>query len=221
VTIIKKEVRHQVIVGGIPRVLVTYSAIYDRLLMGYHGRELTAEASRRGKEQAAKIQEAWDTHSTEILQVMAWSSGLHWKRREIRAYAVSAVRYPISEPLTLWIGEKGENIEGQVTSLVHELAHTLLADNEEVLAGYWKAMEASYKAEDHTTIIHVPVQALLVVALQAVFGKDAEGYIRHERWWEHSKANPDMKGSYARSWNIVIKEGAASAVKRLAESRTG
>ncbi len=205
--------------GGIPRVIVTYSSIYDRVLMRYHGHELTPEASRRGKEQAAEIQKAWDVHSEKILRAMASFSGLRCKRREIRAYVVSTVSYPFSDPLTLWIGEKGENIEGQVTSLIHELIHTLLDDNEEMLAGYWISMGASYKTEDHTTIIHIPVQALLVETLRAVFGSGAERYIRHERWWEYSKANPHMKESYVRSWKIITKEGAALVVKRLSKSR--
>jgi hypothetical protein len=68
---------------------------------------------------------------------MANESGLGWKRREIRAYVVSSDRYPFSEPLTLLIGNKGENLDGEITSLVHELAHTLFDDNGKVLKGYW------------------------------------------------------------------------------------
>lgn len=202
---------------GIPEVLVTYSSIYDRVLMGYHGREFTPDAGRRGREYAAKIQKAWDMHSALTLSAMTRLSGLRWKRREIRAYVVSSVRYPFSEPLTLWVGEKLENVDAVITSLTHELAHTLLGDNQKVLTKYWKAMHARYQGEDHTTVIHIPVHALVIETLRAVFGKDSEGYIRYEKWWEYSKANPDMKDSYARSWSIVTREGASSTLKRLAK----
>lgn len=200
---------------GVPKVLVTYSSVYDRLLTSYHGREYAQETSRRGRTQAAKIQEAWDRHSTRILTAMTRLSGLKWKRREIRAYVVTYVRYPFSEPLTLWIGKRGGKVESQITFLIHELSHTLLADNETALSGYWKATQTSHRKESHTTIIHIPVQALVIETLRTVFGKAAEGYVQHERWWEYSKANPDMKDSYARSWSIVIDKGPLLVLERL------
>ena len=204
---------------NLPKVLVTYSRIYNRVLSGYEGRELTADGIRRGREQAARIQRTWDGHSKCLLSQMARISGLEWKRKEIRAYVVSSVRYPFSEPLTLWIGEKGENLDGQITSLVHELAHTLFDDNDGVLKGYWKRLRESLGGETESTIVHVPVHGLMVETFRAAFGKDSERYLKQERWWESSKANPGMKDSYARSWNLVTREGAASVVKRLYESR--
>jgi hypothetical protein len=122
---------------NLPKVLVAYSRIYDKVLSSCHGRELTPAGVRRGREEAVRIQRAWDSNSTRILSAMANESGLGWKWREIRAYVVSSVRYPFSEPLTLLIGKKGENLDGQITSLVHELAHTLFDDNGKVLKGYW------------------------------------------------------------------------------------
>ena len=205
--------------GGLPQVSVTYSRIYNLVLSGYHGRELSSTDIRRGREQAAKVQKVWDVHSGRILPAMAKTSGLRWKRKEIRAYVVSSVRYPFSEPLTLWIGVKGENMDGQVTSLVHELSHTLFDDNEETLGNYWKKLKASLKGETASTIVHVPVHGLMVETFQTVFGDDSERYLKQERWWERSKANPDMKGSYARSWDIVKEEGAANVMKMLFDSR--
>jgi hypothetical protein len=204
---------------GLPEVLVTYSRIYNLVLSGYHGRELALTDIKRGRRQAAKIQKEWDAHSGRILPEMTRISGLRWKRKEIRAYVVSSVRYPFSEPLTLWIGEKRENLDGQVTSMVHELAHTLFDDNDKMLAGYWKRLRASLAGETDSTIVHVPVHGLMVETFRAVFGNDCERYLKQERWWERSKANPDMKESYSRSWNIVKEEGAAKVMKRLFDAR--
>lgn len=204
--------------GSTPKVLVVYSRIYNLVLSGYHGRELTTEDIQRGRRQATKIQKAWDTQSGRILPAMAKLSGLRWKRREVRAYVASSVKYPFSEPLTLWIGEKGENLDGQVTTLVHELAHTLFDDNEKILASYWKKLNASLSGETDSTIVHVPVHGLMVETFRTVFGEDSERYLRHERWWERSNANPDMKESYARSWSIVAKEGAATVMKEMFDS---
>lgn len=206
---------------GIPEVTVTYSSIYDRVLASYHGSDLTIAASHRGKAQAAMIQRAWDSRSSQILHTMVRLSGLRWRRREIRAYVVSNVRYPFSEPLTLWIGEKGKKLDYQITSLIHELSHTLLVDNEGILSDYWKALEAHHKPESQTTIIHIPVQAMVIESLGAVFGKDAERYIKHERWWEYSKANSDMKISYKKSWDIVAKESGAAVLNALRNAADG
>ncbi|MDG6902357.1 MAG: hypothetical protein JRM80_10440 [Nitrososphaerota archaeon] len=203
---------------GIPEVVIIYSSIYDRVLTESNGREYTHDARRRGRRMAAKIQSAWERHSAQILSSMVKLSGVRWRRREIRAYLVSFVRYPFSEPLTLWIGEKRENIEGAITFLVHELAHVLLEDSEDVLSGYWKASEAAHRGQDHTTITHIPVHGLMIETLRATFGNDSEKYLRQERWWEYSKANPDMKESYAASWNIVTSEGAASVLRTLRSS---
>jgi hypothetical protein len=149
---------------------------------------------------------------------MSRLSGLRWKRREIRAYVVSSVRFPFSEPLTLWIGKTRENAAYQTTTLIHELGHTLMEDNREALIGYWRALESTYRAENDTTLTHIPVEALVIETLKSVFEKDSERYIRHEKWWDWSKANPEMKESYARAWRIVVDMGPRNVLKQVSKA---
>ncbi|MCS7105921.1 MAG: hypothetical protein NZ942_01210, partial [Candidatus Aenigmarchaeota archaeon] len=75
-----------------------------------------------------------------------------------------------------------------------------------------------YKNESYTTKLHLPIEAIVILTVKEVFGRNFEKYLRWEKWWENSPKTQRAK-DYKRAWEIVEKEGAENIIKDIIRTR--
>ena len=206
----------------IPKVKFGYSDAYENALSKRsfkfnHKKRIAYEKV------AKKFQSRWDKVDSKILFSMSRLTYLKWKQKEIECYLSSEAGYSYSHPLT--IGYKiGWSFDYLIAFVTHELSHIFFWSNKESIIlpndtkqtknniGFYK----NYSKESYMTKLHIPVHALVILVIKKVFGKNAEKYLKWERWWEWSPDPSGIKGKdFKRSWEIVEKEGPENILKQI------
>jgi hypothetical protein len=191
----------------IPKIEITYSKTYDAILHSYHDKNFSSSQPKKGILYSKKIQKIWDKNSSRILKAMASESGLVWKTRSVKIYPVKYCLSEFASPLTIYFYKDPEHA---ISIIIHELAHLLVWENEKKINE--KRMR-KYSHEDSFTRDHLLVHAICIQTLQKVFGKNAEKYLKYERFWEWD--NWEFSRFYRRSWEIVQKKGAKNLLQEL------
>jgi hypothetical protein len=207
----------------IPKIRIIYSSIYDQLLHTYHKKKFGKLHRHilQGEKYAAKLQKKWNKIERNVLTTMSKITKLEWKKKEIECYVVKHCKFSFSHPLTLIMRK---NLDRVIVTLIHELAHEMFWSNrkkvvwsKELKPWAKKSMiYKKYKNEDYVTKLHLPVHALVILTCKRIFGKNAEKYLKHERFWERKKS-PGAK-AYKRSWEIVNEEGPKNILIDLIKS---
>lgn len=193
----------------IPKLKFIYSRIYDAHWLEYYKLKSsvenfpTSEEIIQRKTQAVKY---WNKHGNEILARISKLAGLDWKENLISVYLVGKT-IPFSHPLTIGRTTRvgSESFEDWIDTLVHELLHVLLVQNE------WSEMKnlenllVKFKDEPRKTYIHIPIHALHKLIYLDYFHN--ENLMRDLRFCK--KYLPD----YSRAWEIVDEIGAENIVK--------
>lgn len=183
-----------------------YSDIYDETFANLRKKKFKAHKTTLMKVKEAKsIEHIWNRHSKKILTEIAKVTGLKWKRMEIIGYVSEHSPYDFSNPLTI---HARKNDKHQIITITHELIHTILDDNSTRVKWPWSKNSRiynKYRRESYNTKLHIPIEAIMKLTFENVFGENAEKYLKWERWWERTKVKRSKP--YKRAWEIMLKEG--------------
>lgn len=191
----------------IPSIYFYYSSIYDEVLSG---KPVNYKRIEKGRKVAISFQKYWDKKSYRILTTMSKISHLKWRFDKNICYLSFFAPFSYSAPLTMRIRKEKERM---LTILVHELSHNLFVGNRKKVIPLAKIYK-KYAREKRNVRIHVSVEALVKLTIEKVFKKNAEKYLKYERWWELFK-----KGrrpiEYKRAWEIMLREGPENVLKQV------
>ena len=196
-----------------PRIEITYSGIYDIVLLKSKKIKYNHKRLVEGERFAKKLQKVWDKYSEQILSHMSKVTGLKWQKNYIECFVTFNAPYPFFHPLTIYVGNR---TEPAIMTIVHELSHTLLWGNKNKVK--WPesniGIYRTYQRENYNTKLHFSVHAIVTLVINKVFGRNSEKYLRWERWWRREPNHP-MANEYKRSWEIVREEGPEKVIKEL------
>lgn len=196
----------------IPKIVIGYSEIYDNALSKQKKITYSKNKSERGEKFAKRLQKEWNKYAEEILTTMVKISKLKWKHDTIECFVSFETPYAFSHPLTININN---NMYYGIDNLVHELTHILLVSNRvNALPPKSKILYKRYKKEKYNVKLHIIVHALIILTFQKVLGKDAEKYLKWERFWKIWPRNRFSK-EYKKSWEIVQEVGAENIIRDL------
>lgn len=192
----------------IPKIVFKYSWIYDQIwkecIKTYKLKDKTYPSSEKVQNYIKKVKILWRKDEKKVLVECARVTGLKWKDRTITCYVVGRSR-DISDPLTLRLRNKPDDF---IDSLVHELIHQLLIQNEVNSWDVWKYFHKKYISESFNTRIHIPVHAIHRHIFLKFFSEK-----RLKRDVKIASEYPE----YKRAWDIVEKEGYRNIIQNLKE----
>jgi hypothetical protein len=139
-----------------------------------------------------------------VLNELASVTGLQWREKHIYVYITAGVGW-FSMPLTMSIHEKTDAL---LDTLIHELVHRILSENENwlLIKKRWFDLMRKYKQEKMETRTHIPIHAIH----KHIFLK----------FFSRSHLNKEIKRmgqykNYARSWEIVENDGFEDIIRSL------
>jgi antirestriction protein ArdC len=127
-----------------------------------------------------------------------------WKEYKIRCYVVGKGRN-FAFPLTITCWKKKTDF---IDTLTHELIHNLERQNLGKLKPWRDYVQKNYGSEPKSTKSHLLVHTIHHEILLKFFNKAR---------LNHNIRKSDNMPEYARSWEIVIEEGAKNILKRFRE----
>lgn len=184
-----------------PKLRIIYSWVYDGVLHEYHKKKYLKKEYKEGLVRAKRLQKRWDKIEAKVFRAMSKVSGLKWKDKVIDCFIVKYVSMPFSQPMTIWMWQKGEYL---LETIVHELVHQLFIQNQGRVKYSDSRIAKKYKKESLNVRIHTPTHAVLKLTLEKVFGK--------EKTKHFIKAYNHLP-EYKKAWQIVEKEGAENIIK--------
>lgn len=196
----------------IPKITFNWSSIYQESIHLPGGTSYDREESERTvRAFVEKVSDLWRPVERRVLEHMATLTNLSWKKDEIVCYIVRLSTFgPLSDPLTIPIERRTKSGSSELTVarflyvLVHELVHNLLNQNERDLVRYWRGLHQKYPKENPTTVVHVPVHAILKEVYGTCFGSDA---------LEEAIEIDLLYPSYRAAWALVEKETSAAVLQ--------
>ncbi|MFA7170532.1 MAG: hypothetical protein WC180_00920 [Candidatus Paceibacterota bacterium] len=191
----------------IPKIEFCNSRIYDEKWREYFTalkKEYPPYKTLAGK--IKKIEKAWEKDGEKILREIEKSSGLKWQEKKIQCFVVGR-SIAFSYPLTIMVYDDYP-IDYVVDVLTHELIHQIFIQNgkQGELYKAWTYFYRKYKAEEESTIIHIPVHAIHYQVFMKLFDEN-----RLRREIDYAKKYPD----YKRAWEIVMEKGAENIIEEF------
>ena len=151
-----------------------------------------------------KLELKWRKIEKNILKELENVTGLKWQESHIYIYVTSGVGW-FSAPLTMSITE---DIDFMLDTLIHELIHRILSENENWgnIKKRWSKLLGKYKKENLNTRIHVPIHPIHKHIFLKFFNQK-----RLELEIKRVKDNKD----YARAWPFVESSNYKDIIKAL------
>ncbi len=188
-----------------PEIDFRYSRVYLGQLLGANPNDELDELDGKLSDYAKRCVAFWEPYRTSVPRKIAEISGINWREQEITCYIVGR-HNSFSDPLSMKAYKDGNEF---VDTLIHELIHRLFLQEPEKGREVFAWIKEKYGAESRLTRNHIPVHAIYANLYMDVFGK--------ERLEQRKKAESEGSENkdYARSWEIVDKEGYNSIVSRI------
>ncbi len=173
-----------------------FSNVYDAALKNKSGDFiLTWEKAER---KITMLEDFWQTYGNKIVTEFGRVTKLSFAAIPIPCYLNSAQSF--SDPLTVRVYKKDEYTQD---TLVHELCHVIMSQNNVGKTKAWQQLEEDYKDEPAVVRVHIVVHAIHQLVYKNIF--------------------PDRLNSiqtfaealaYVRSWEIVKEVGAQKVVDK-------
>jgi hypothetical protein len=190
----------------LPKIVITYSEVYDMINHHYFKQAYTDSQKMRGQKYAARLQKIWNKKSAKILKAMSEVSGLKWKYDIIKVYPIRYGYSEIAWPLTIFFYKDDNHA---ISIIIHELCHVLIEQNQGKIN--WKLIERRYKNCNALTRDHLLVHAICKLTTEKVFRDASEPFLKYERFWEWDKW--ELANHYKKSWDIVAKKWPENIIK--------
>jgi len=186
-----------------PKIEFVYSFIYDRMLN--KNKKL---ASRPAIFKTIKdIEKLWKKEEKKILTEIVKVTSSKWKEDKIKCYIISNFPVPpFSDPLTMPLPKKKDYIHF-IDTLVHELLHQKLIQEDKYF-DYWdNFIEKKFKDELFNTKVHILVHAIHKHIYLKFYNKKR---LQHDI----NYCKKIGKG-YSKAWAIVNKHGYKNIIKEF------
>ena len=186
----------------IPKTQFHYSHIYDEHLA--HPKGFVMPTEKFIYKNVDKLELKWRKIEEKILKELEYVTGLKWQEADIYIYATSGAGW-FSDPLTMSIVE---DIDFMLDTLIHELIHRILSENEnwEIIKKRWSKLMDKYKKENLNARIHVPIHAIH----KHIFLK----FFSQKKLELEIKRVKDDK-DYARAWSLVEGQDYRAIIKAI------
>lgn len=195
----------------IPKIIFRYSPIYDsdyrnsdKIKKKLEDKGLTYPSAKEIFHEIEKIKPLWGKIESEVLKAISRITGLKWKEKDITCYVIGYGR-SFSDPLTIRLHETPELF---IDTLVHEMIHQIQIQNNDLAKKWYSYLDKVHNNETNLTKNHIIVHAIHKKIYLELFNED--------------RLKLDIKTSqndvdYARSWEIVEKEGYENIIKKFKE----
>lgn len=151
------------------------------------------------------LEKIWEKEGDKILRKISEFTEIEWNEKGIICYIISAGAQ-MSDPLTVRVYE---NIEDGFDTLTHELIHCIFRFFKKKKGVEWENyLKSKYSDLSQITINHIFLHAIHKKIYLNLFNKD-----RLKKDIEINGKDPD----YAKSWEIVEKEGYENIIKKFKE----
>ena len=179
----------------LPKINIYYSYIYDKAVHTLTGKKYNKECVKGGNKFASMLEKGSANILPKALKSYEEVSGLRWKDPFIEVFVVHGIPWDFSWPVTIKVRE---NKKDAVETLIHELGHQLLIQNEEIIRSR-NGIITKYGKENQIVKDHILLHAVLWKLYSKLFGEHElhNIIIGYQKWKYHYRA-----------WQIVKKEGA-------------
>lgn len=193
----------------IPKIIFRYSPLYDsnyrdsdKIKERLKEKGLTYPSTKEIFNEIEKIKPLWSGIESDALKSISEITGLNWKEKDIVCYVIGFGR-SFSDPLTIKIHETPELF---IDTLVHELIHHMQVQNNEQSKKWYSYLDKNYSNETSLTKNHIIVHAVHKKIYLTLFDK---------KRLETDIKDSGLSKDYARSWEIVEKEGYENLIKKF------
>lgn len=195
----------------IPKIIFRYSPIYDsdyrnsdRIKKKLEDKGLTYPSVKEIFHEIENIEPLWSKVGSNVLKAISKITGLKWKEVKVICYVIGYGR-SFSDPLTIRLHETPDLF---IDTLVHEMIHQIQIQNNELSKKWYSYIDKIYASETVLTKNHIIVHAVHKEIYLTLFDKK-----RLETDIKESGLSKD----YARSWEIVEKEGHKNIINKFKE----
>lgn len=195
----------------IPKIIFRYSPIYDSnyrnsdiIKKKLEDKGLTYPSPKEIFHEIENIEPLWSKVESNVLKAISKISGLKWKEAKVICYVIGHGR-SFSDPLTIMLHETTDLF---IDTLVHEMIHQIQIQNNELSKKWYSYIDKIYAGETVLTKNHIIVHAVHKEIYLTIFDKK-----RLETDIKESGLSKD----YARSWEIVEKEGHKNIINKFKE----
>jgi hypothetical protein len=189
----------------VPKIIFQRSWIYDHVLEPLRGVNFKMPSEKDIKQRVTNIERGWKMYGPKLLKEMARITRLSWHQKITTCYLVTGIKMAWSDPLTM---NTRKDPRGAIHTLTHEMIHRLFSEeeNDKKIDQNWKTFLRKYPKEDILTKNHIFLQAVHEHLLRKFFNEqELKGVVAFDQ------KNP----LYARSWEIVNKEGYQTILAQL------
>ncbi|MEK6982994.1 MAG: hypothetical protein AABX33_00340 [Nanoarchaeota archaeon] len=199
----------------VPKIEFAYSWVYERMLLP-NRLSYKKVYYIESNEFVKNVEKDWGRIEKKILDSMCEFLDIKWKDKVIKCYVVRKSYFTaISEPLTIPIETINKNLKIKLDEskfidiLIHELIHKSFFQSR-CFNYYFRKLRMRYNMLDNDAIIHIPIHAIQKSIYKKYFSESRLNW--YILFCQKNK-------SYAKSWEIVKKEGCENIIAEIKNSK--
>lgn len=189
--------------NSIPYLEFEYAGVFDQICAGKAGKTMKADIVQLARSSTPRFQGYWDESAPPLMTTLFELVGREFYRSELTVYTTICDYIPMSQPFLLnvqnWIQEDTDRTRRSVVQMTfHEFLHKYL-----VSVADWKKIQlvhGEFKDEDASVKAHLHLMALEMMIYESSGRQDL--FDTADFVYKNL-----IKGSYKRSWELVLEHG--------------